>query len=140
MSDIIRSAIAAQLTKFPLSWRKEAPDHWVAKVGELMLSVWPSYGRGGWGWELTGRGNSEVASGQSDDRRGAMNAAEAAAKKHLPTQTDVQIVTGWLARRSEVPDEVLAAALRLSERDKAERKAAAKQEKTCSATTRPTQS
>lgn len=119
MIDIIRSAISAQLTEFPLSWRKDAPDHWVAKVGDLTCCVWPSYGRGGWGWELTGRGNSEVANGQSDDRRGAMNAAEAAAKQHLPTQTDVQIVTGRLAYRSEVPAEVLAAAIRLAEQERA---------------------
>jgi hypothetical protein len=52
-----------------------------------------------------------------------MGKAEAAVRKLLPTPTDVQIVTGWLAHRSEVPLDVLQAAMRLAERDKAERKA-----------------
>jgi hypothetical protein len=122
VSDIVRSAIWAQMTEFPLSWRKDAPDHWSASAGpDLTVSAWPS--RGCWQWALVTLDDREVSTGKADSRRAAMDAAEKAAKEVLPTPTDMQIVTGWLAHRSEVPDEVLAAGLRLAERDKAERKA-----------------
>ena len=76
---------------------------------------------GAWAWEIM-KGDDVEESGQGTSRRDAMGKAEVAVRKLLPTPTDVQVVTGWLALRSEVPDEVLAAALRLAERDRAERK------------------
>ena len=122
VSDIVRSAIAAQMTEVPLCWRKDAPDHWSASAGpDLTVSAWPS--RGSWQWALVTRDDREISTGKADCRRTAMDAAEKAAKEALPTPTDVQIVAGWLAHRGEVPADVLQAALRLSERDKAERKA-----------------
>ena len=121
MSDIVRSAIWAQMTEFPLSWRKDAPDHWSATVNrQLTLTTWPKID-GAWVWEIM-KGDDAEESGQGTSRRDAMSKAEAAVRKMLPPPTDVQIVTGWMAHRSEVPDEVLAAGMRLSERDKAERK------------------
>lgn len=72
---------------------------------------------------VTTRDDREISTGREDSRRAAMNAAERAAQACLPALTDVQIVTGWLALRGDVPDDVLAAGLRLAERDKAERKA-----------------
>ena len=122
MSDIVRSTIAAQMTEFPLRWQKDAPDHWSAPVTKaLTLAVWPKID-GSWIWEIM-KGEDVEESGQGTSRRDAMSKAEAAVRKMLPVPTDVQIVTGWLAHRSEVPAEVLAAGLRLAERDKAERKA-----------------
>lgn len=121
MSDIVRSAIMKQMTEFPLSWRKDAPDHWNASVNQdLTLAAWPKID-GAWVWEIM-KGDGVEESGQGTSRRDAMNKAEAAVRKLLPTLTDVQILTGWIALRSEVPPDVLAAGLRLAERDKKERK------------------
>lgn len=110
------------MTEFPLSWRKDAPDHWSASVNKsLTLAAWPKVD-GAWVWEIM-KGEDVEESGQGTSRRDAMGKAEAEVRKMLPIPTDVQIVTGWLAHRSEVPPEVLQAAMRMCERDKAERKA-----------------
>lgn len=120
MSDILRTAMLARLVEFPLAWRKDDPDHWSASAGpDLTISAWPS--RGCWQWALTTRDEREVSTGKAESRRTAMDAAEKATKAALPAQTDVQIVTGWLARQANIPDDVLAAALRLAETDKGRR-------------------
>ncbi len=123
MSDILRSAVNQRLTTYPLRWRKDAPDHWSAEAGTLLTaSAWPS--RMAWKWEVIDRATEATTdSGATETRRLAMDAAEAAARTRLPVPTDVQVVTGWLALQGEVPGEVLAAALRLAERDKDERRA-----------------
>ena len=120
MSDIVRSAITAKLIQYPLSWRKTG-NLWTADAGGLKLKAWQQPSDTTWKWNI-GRDGGVVVGGQVVGRREAMDAAEEAARALLPKPTDVQIVTGWLALRSEVPDEVLAAGLRLAERDKEERK------------------
>jgi len=60
VSDIVRSAIAAHMTEFPLSWRKDAPNHWSASASpDLTVSAWPS--RGCWQWALVTRDDREIS-------------------------------------------------------------------------------
>lgn len=122
MSDIVRSAIRAQMTEFPLAWRKDENECWIANAkNAVKCAAWPT--RRIWTWEVRMANGSLVCGGRAPTRREAMNAAESAARDQFPAPTDVQLVTGWLALRSEVPDDVLCAALRLADRDNAERKA-----------------
>ena len=100
MSDIVRSAIWAQMTEFPLSWRKDAPDHWSATVNrQLTLAAWPKID-GAWVWEIM-KGDDVEESGQGTSRRDAMSKAEAAVRKMLPTPTDVQIAPTFTYTRQE---------------------------------------
>lgn len=121
MSDIVRSAIMAKLIQYPLSWRKTG-ILWTADAADIKLNVWQRQSDTTWQWTIS-RNGEVLVGGQVVGRREAMDAAEEATRALLPKPTDAQLVTGWLALRSDVPDEVLCAALRLADRDKAERKA-----------------